>query len=60
MLSPDREGHQQVIDAQGLLARALQHEIDHLDGTTFVDRLRGITRQQILRKIHKMKRAGQW
>jgi peptide deformylase len=34
--------------------------MDHLDGTTFVDRLRGIKRQQILRKIHKMKRRGQW
>src|SRR6187397_1120097 len=56
----DRRGHQQVIEAQDLLARALQHEIDHLDGTTFVDRLRGIKRQQILRKIHKMKRAGKW
>jgi peptide deformylase len=56
----DREGHQQVIEAQDLLARALQHEMDHLDGTTFVDRLRGIKRQQILRKIHKMKRAGRW
>ena len=29
----DREGHQQAIDGTGLLARALQHEMDHLDGT---------------------------
>ena len=56
----DREGHPQVIEASGLLARAMQHEIDHLDGTTFIDRLRGIRRQQILRKIHKIRRAGQW
>ena len=56
----DREGRPQVIEAQSLLARALQHEMDHLDGTTFIDRLRGIKRQQILRKIQKMKRGGQW
>jgi peptide deformylase len=56
----DRQGLPQVIEANGLLARALQHEVDHLDGTTFVDRLRGIKRQQILRKIQKLKRAGQW
>jgi peptide deformylase len=56
----DRDGREQVIEASGLLARALQHEMDHLDGTTFIDRLRGIKRQQILRKIQKIKRAGQW
>jgi peptide deformylase len=56
----DRDGKAQVIDATGLLARAIQHEMDHLDGTTFVDRLRGIKRQQILRKIHRLKRTGRW
>jgi peptide deformylase len=50
----------QTIEATGLLARAFQHELDHLDGTVFVDRLRGIKRDLIVRKIHKLQRAGRW
>jgi peptide deformylase len=34
--------------------------MDHLDGTVFVDRLRGIKKELIVRKIHKLKRAGRW
>jgi peptide deformylase len=56
----DRDGHEQVIEGRDLLARAFQHEMDHLDGTVFVDRLRGIKKDLILRKIHKMKKAGRW
>jgi peptide deformylase len=44
----------------GLLARALQHEMDHLDGTLFIDRLRGIKRDIIIRKIRKLSRSGKW
>jgi peptide deformylase len=56
----DRDGREQILEGNDLLARALQHEIDHLDGTLFVDRLRGIKRHQIVRKIQKLRRAGQW
>jgi peptide deformylase len=56
----NREGQPQTIEANGLLARAFQHELDHLDGTVFVDRLRGIKRDLIVRKIHKLQRAGRW
>ncbi len=56
----DREGREQTIEGRELLARALQHEMDHLDGTVFVDRLRGIKRDLILRKIQKLKRSGRW
>lgn len=56
----NREGDQQQLDGTGLLARALQHEMDHLDGRLFVDRLRGIKRDLIVRKIRKLIRAGQW
>jgi peptide deformylase len=56
----DRTGVVRTIDGTGLLARALQHELDHLDGTLFIDRLRGIKRDLILRKVRKMQRAGQW
>ena len=56
----DRDGAEKVIEGNGLLARALQHEMDHLDGTLFVNRLRGIKRDVILRKVQKLKRSGKW
>jgi len=56
----DRQGQSRTIEGTGLLARALQHELDHLDGRLFLDRLRGIKRDMIVRKIKKLQRAGQW
>lgn len=55
-----RDGVTHRVEGTGLLARAFQHEMDHLDGRLFVDRLRGIKRDLILRKIRKLSRAGQW
>ena len=56
----DRHGNGRVVEAKDLLARAFQHEMDHLEGTLFVNRLRGIKRDMIVRKIHKLTRAGEW
>ncbi len=56
----DRAGNSQQIEGTGLLARAFQHEMDHLDGKVFVDRLRGIKREMIVRRIRKLSRAGKW
>jgi peptide deformylase len=56
----DREWRERTHEGTGLLARAFQHELDHLDGTLFVDRLRGIKRDLIVRKIKKLSRAGKW
>jgi peptide deformylase len=56
----DRHGEPQQHEGNGLLARVFQHEMDHLDGTLFVDRLRGIKRDLIVKKIHKLTRAGKW
>jgi len=56
----DRTGNSRVVEGTGLLARALQHELDHLDGVLFLDRLRGIKRDLIVRKIRKLSRTGQW
>ena len=56
----DRHGEPQEKEGTGLLARAFQHEMDHLDGTLFVDRLRGLKRDLIVRKIRKLTRAGKW
>ena len=41
----------------GLLARCLQHEIDHLDGILFIDHLSALRRNMILRKLAKARRA---
>src|SRR5882672_6959778 len=56
----DRSGVEHQHEGIGLLARAFQHEMDHLDGTVFVDRLRGIKRDLIVRKIKKLSRSGKW
>lgn len=56
----NRLGDEYTIEGTGLLARALQHEIDHLNGCLFVDRLRGISRDLIVRKIKKLSKAGKW
>jgi len=56
----DRNGRNQKIEGEGLLARAFQHEMDHLNGTLFVDRLRGIKRELIMRRIAKLRRNRKW
>jgi peptide deformylase len=56
----DRNGREQVVEGVGLLARCFAHEMDHLDGALFVDRLRGLKKDLILRKIRKLSRSGKW
>ena len=56
----DRHGEEQTLEGTGLMARALQHEIDHLNGCLFVDRLRGLQKDLILRKVKKLSKAGKW
>ena len=56
----DRDGNEHAIEGRDLLARAFQHEMDHLDGVVFIDRLRGIKREMIVRKIQKLKKTGKW
>ena len=56
----NRSGEPVQVEGTELLARAFQHEMDHLDGLLFVDRLRGIKRDLIVTKIKKLTRAGKW
>jgi peptide deformylase len=56
----DRDGREQIVEGNELLARAFQHEMDHLEGTLFIDRVRGIKRDLIVKKIKKLTRAGKW
>lgn len=55
-----RTGDPVTVEGEGLLARALQHELDHLDGRLFLDRLRGLQRDVILRRIRRQQRQGTW
>lgn len=48
------------VDGTELLARALQHEIDHLDGILFIDHLSRLKRDLVHRRIKKMQRNGEW
>ena len=54
----DAEGEAIEVEADGLLARALQHEIDHLDGVLFVDRLSTFKRRALLKKWKKSRKEG--
>ena len=55
-----RDGSEQTVEGAGLLARCFEHEMDHLDGRVFVDHLRGLQRDLIVRKIKKLSRDGKW
>jgi len=53
----DRNGKEIVVEGDGLMARLLQHEMDHLDGTLFVDRLSSLKRQMYQKRVRKRKKA---
>lgn len=52
----DRNNELRAIDAEGLMAVCIQHEIDHLDGILFVDHITALKRNMILRKLTKLKK----
>jgi peptide deformylase len=56
----DVQGNWFEREAGDLLARAFQHEIDHLDGILFIFRISALKRDFVLRKIRKLQRAGEW
>jgi peptide deformylase len=56
----NQNGEDISIDADGLLARCLSHEIDHLNGVLFVDHLSPLKRSLIRNKIKKLTKAGEW
>jgi peptide deformylase len=51
----DPSGREVTVAADGLLARALQHEIDHLDGVLFLDRVSALKRRMLLKKWKKLR-----
>jgi len=54
------EGEKVELEAEGLLARALHHEIDHLDGVLIINRISPLKRDLIVRKIRKKITVGEW
>lgn len=56
----DADGNERVYEGKELLARAFCHEIDHIDGLLFVDRLTPLKRDLMKRKLRKKARAGDW
>jgi peptide deformylase len=55
----DREGRAQEIEADGLLATCLQHEIDHLNGVLFIDRMNSATKAGLGGRLKRLKKEGQ-
>ena len=56
----DLDGNWFELEGTELLARAFQHEIDHLDGILFIHRLSALKRDLVVRRIRKMQKAGEW
>ena len=56
----DVKGNWFEMEAEELLSRCFQHEIDHLDGILFLFRISGLKRDLLLRKIRKLIKAGDW
>jgi peptide deformylase len=53
----DRQGEQQELEADGLLATAIQHELNHLDGKLIIDFLSSLKRDMVVRKFKKQART---
>jgi peptide deformylase len=56
----DEHGKWFEMDGEELLSRAMQHEIDHLDGVLFIFRMSPLKRNLNLRKIRKLQNEGKW
>lgn len=50
----DLQGKERYIEADGLLATCIQHEIDHLNGVVYVDRMKGLKKHMLLKKYEKL------
>lgn len=56
----DLDGNPIELEGEEMLARVLCHEIDHLDGVLYLDRISPLKRDLLKRKIRKLIRAGEW
>ena len=53
----DYNGNEQILDAEGLLATCIQHEMDHLEGILFIDYLSKLKKNMIVKKLSKQKKS---
>ncbi len=54
----DYDGKEQLLEAEGLLATCIQHEMDHLEGVLFIDHLSRLKRERVLKKLKKEQRLA--
>jgi len=54
----DYDGNEQLLEAEGMLATCIQHEIDHLEGVLFIDHLSRLKRERVLKKLKKEQRLA--
>jgi len=54
----DYDGKEQILEAEGLLATCIQHEMDHLEGILFIDHLSRLKRERVLKKLKKEQRLA--
>ncbi len=54
----DFDGKEQLLEAEGLLATCIQHEMDHLEGVLFIDHLSRLKRERVLKKLKKEQRLA--
>jgi peptide deformylase len=54
----DQHGETVVVEGHGLMARCIQHEMDHLNGRLFIDRLSGAVRKQAMRDLRQLSASG--
>jgi peptide deformylase len=55
----DQHGAAVVVEGHGLMARCIQHEVDHLNGRLFIDRLSGAVRKQAMRDLRQLSASGE-
>ena len=55
----DRDGNAQEIEAEGLFATCLQHEIDHINGILFIDHISKLKRDMVMKKFKKAQKRGE-
>ena len=53
----DYDGNEKILDAEGLLATCIQHEVDHLEGILFIDYLSKLKKSMIVKKLSKQKKS---
>jgi peptide deformylase len=55
----NQHGEEVVVEGHGLMARCIQHEVDHLNGRLFIDRLSGAVRKQAMRDVRQLSASSE-